>query len=556
MPIVDQLTARDLVFVGLVTQTVLALLFALVWRALRKPWPAWLALGFGANAATYAAMGAGMFREAIHVQPAIPVALLAVTAIVLITAGAIDYVGTEPARARALNALSLGVALVSIALGLIGIINRASGYVVMSVYVVGWAALFVRAMWREPHSGHGVVVLALLVYPLSVGAVLGGWVAPGLLAAAAVLPFSVLGATLLTTGLLRAQRHATRALAEREHAQAQLRAAHDSLEHQVGLRTAELRENIDGLESFNRSVSHDLRTPLGGIVGVARLGREALTAGDAAEVQRMLDLIESQAVNSVNLVEALLALARASDATLNLREVDSGRLVADVVGTLPNAGAAPQIEVALAMPTVRADPELLRQVFANLIGNAIKFAAPSRAPHVEVATLQADGEAVFLVRDNGIGFEPDAAQRLFKPFQRLHDRSFEGFGVGLVDRQAHRRPPRRPRVGRRPAGPRRELLLHARLKRPRCGAAARYGLRRRAGRSESPAPPAAAARACSSRTGRTARSARAVGGRPPAAHAPARSPACSTTPSLPGVLARIAMRCASTWRPAIVRAPR
>ena len=100
MPIVDQLTARDLVFVGLLSQAVLALLFALVWRALRRPWPSWLALGFGANAAIYAAMLAGMFREAIPGPPATPVALFSVLAIVLITAGAIHAVGIEPVRAR------------------------------------------------------------------------------------------------------------------------------------------------------------------------------------------------------------------------------------------------------------------------------------------------------------------------------------------------------------------------------------------------------------------------------------------------------------------------
>jgi len=427
----DQLTARDLIFVGLVTQAVLALLFALVWRALRLAWPGWLALGFLSNAGTYFAMvGAGMFRDALHVQPAVPVALLAVAAIVLITAGVIAYVGLEPRHARRFNAVSIGVALVSIALGLAGVINRASGYLVMAVYVVGWVWLFVRAMFAEPHGGHGFVVLALLVYPLSVGIVLAGWVPPSLLATAAVLPFSVLGATLLTTGLLRAQRQAARALAEREQAQEQLRAAHDFLENEVTQRTAELRENIDGLESFNRSVSHDLRTPLGGIVGVARLGREALAAGDPEQARRMLDLIESQAVNSVKLVEALLALARASDVRLKLRPVDSGQLVADVVAALPATGPR-QIRVAALMPTVHADPELLRQVFANLIGNALKFAAPLRAPQIEVGAMESGGEAVFLVRDNGVGFAPDAAHRLFKPFQRLHDRRYEGFGVGL-----------------------------------------------------------------------------------------------------------------------------
>src|SRR6185436_17780790 len=111
----------------------------------------------------------------------------------------------------------------------------------------------------------------------------------------------------------------------------------------------------------NRSVSHDLRTPLGGIVGVARLGREALTSGDLEQARRMLDVIESQAVNSVKLVESLLALARASDAPMKRREVDSGMLVHDVIGALPADTASAHIAVASAMPTVQGDPDLLRQ---------------------------------------------------------------------------------------------------------------------------------------------------------------------------------------------------
>ena len=426
----EQLTARDLVLVGLVTQAVLALLFGIVWRSLRGGWPAWLALGFAANAASYGFMVAGLYRSELFVAPQRPVALAALAAVVLITIGVIDYVGIERRLARRLSWIAVAVAVVSVPLGVTGVITRAIGYGVMAAYVLGWVILFVRAMWREPHSGHGFVVLALLLYPLAVLAIVGGWVPADLLSASAVVPFSVLGGTLLTTGLLRAQRRASLALAEREQAQALLRATNDSLEHQVALRTAELRETIDGLESFNRSVSHDLRAPLGGIVGITRLARERLAGGDAHQAGQLLDVIEGQAISSVKLVEALLALSRASDATLHVRDVDSGALVADVVQALPG-GASPYCVVAPQMPTVRGDPELLRQVFANLIGNAIKFANRSQHPQVEVSARASGGEAVFEVRDNGVGFDPAAAQRLFKPFQRLHDRSYEGFGVGL-----------------------------------------------------------------------------------------------------------------------------
>ena len=167
----EQLTARDLVLVGLVTQAVLALLFALVWRSLRSAWPRWLALGFAANAASYGAMLAGMYSAELFVRPHPLVALFGLIAVVLISIGVVDYVGVERRRARRLGWLAAGVALVSVPFGLTGVITRASGYVVMSLYVLGWVILFVRAMRQEPHSGHGFVVLALLLYPLSVGAV-------------------------------------------------------------------------------------------------------------------------------------------------------------------------------------------------------------------------------------------------------------------------------------------------------------------------------------------------------------------------------------------------
>ncbi|MCW5661086.1 MAG: hypothetical protein KIT60_25575 [Burkholderiaceae bacterium] len=418
-------------FVGLLSQAVLALLFAIVWRTLRRRWALWLALGFTANAAMYAAMLAGTVQVALAGRPSTLIALLSVLAIVLITNAVIHYVNIGAVWSRRLNATSVAVAVLAVGLGVAGYLSRAVGLGVLALYVVSWAALFVRAARLEPHSGHGLVIVALLAYPATWAAAVLGWVRPELLAGIGVLPFSVLGATLLTTGLLRAQRQAALALVEREHAQEQLRIAHESLEQRVALRTAELREDIEGLESFNRSVSHDLRAPLGGIVGVARLGREALTAGDTAQARRMLDLIESQAVNSVQLVEALLSLARASDAPMQVAAVDTGALARGVVDALVTPSRSAQVAVAPTMPTVQADAELLRQVFANLIGNAIKFAMHAGQPRVDVGTDRVRGETVFFVRDNGVGFERGAGERLFKPFVRLHDRSYDGFGVGL-----------------------------------------------------------------------------------------------------------------------------
>jgi signal transduction histidine kinase len=370
----------------------------------------------------------------------------------------------------------VGVAVISVPLGIAGVITRATGHGVMAAYVLGWALLFLRAMRREPHSGHGFVVFALLLYPLSVLAIVSGRLPSDLLGPSAVLPFSVLGATLLTTGLLRAQRRASLALAEREQAQALLRATNESLEQQVALRTAELRETIDGLESFNRRVP-DLRGPLGGIVGITRLARDQLAAGDQDQAHRMLELIEGQAISSVKLIEALLALSRASDATLNLREVDFGQLVAEVVRALPQ-NEAPYCMVAPRLPTVNCDPELLRQVFANLIGNAIKFSNRSQRPQVEVATLARDGERFSWCATTAwasTGGRATVVQAVSAP-ARPQPR---GLRRRAVDRQTHRRPPRRSRLGEGDRT-RRELLLHTRHAAARAHVASRGRFRQQA----------------------------------------------------------------------------
>ena len=161
-------TEQLLPLVGLVSQIVLALLFAIVWRALRRRWAALLALGFATNAAMYAAMTAGTMSMALSSPPSTLIALLSVAAVVVITAAIVDYVGADAREARRLNMLSVGVATVAVGVGLSGFLTRAAGLAVLALYVLGWVLLFVRAMQLEPRSGNGFVIVALLVYPATV----------------------------------------------------------------------------------------------------------------------------------------------------------------------------------------------------------------------------------------------------------------------------------------------------------------------------------------------------------------------------------------------------
>ncbi|HSI50008.1 MAG TPA: ATP-binding protein [Ideonella sp.] len=224
-------------------------------------------------------------------------------------------------------------------------------------------------------------------------------------------------------------------IVERKAAAAELRVANETLELRVQERTAQLHEIIDGLESFTRSVSHDLRGPLGGIAGAARLARDFVAQQRHDKVDHFLEVIADQAEQSGRMVESLLHLARASDIALARQDIDATQVVQAALALLQAPGAAllpVQIE---ALPQIDADPDLAQQVFVNLIGNALKFTAGAgsmaAAATVVIGALKHTGAPVLFVRDQGVGFDASQAERLFKPFHRLHGAQFAGSGVGL-----------------------------------------------------------------------------------------------------------------------------
>ena len=219
---------------------------------------------------------------------------------------------------------------------------------------------------------------------------------------------------------------------ERKRVAQNLLVANDSLEQRVGQRTAELRDVIDGLESFNRSVSHDLRGPLGGIAGAALLAQDFVATNQSERAVHFMRLVADQAAATANLVDALLTLARTSDATLVRERFDMTALAAEAVASIQQAHPSTQVSIIVeTLAEIDADRNLVHQILVNLIGNAMKFAAEAPQPEVQVGMTGSSGEPIFHVRDNGVGFDAEQAKRLFKPFQRLHGGRFEGSGVGL-----------------------------------------------------------------------------------------------------------------------------
>jgi len=286
---------------------------------------------------------------------------------------------------------------------------------------------------REPGVGHGVVAAALLSYPVAVGSAI--WRAAGTDAFryVVILPLSATGLTLIVISLSRARTRLQRELQRRQEAEAALRTLNQTLEQRVDERTEELHGVIAGLESFNRMVSHDLRGPLAGLSGLSPLVQQYYDEGKSEQARELLSLIATQTERLSDLVSDLLTLCRLSEGQLQRRRAPLDESLREALETLAlTVGEAGVAHVqAQPLPTANVDPSLIRQVFVNLIGNALKFSRHAAPPRVEVSATQHDGEIVLSVKDNGAGFDMARARDLFEPFKRLHA-GYEGSGIGLT----------------------------------------------------------------------------------------------------------------------------
>jgi light-regulated signal transduction histidine kinase (bacteriophytochrome) len=213
----------------------------------------------------------------------------------------------------------------------------------------------------------------------------------------------------------------------------QINRLNQNLELRVKDRTAQFEAANKELEAFAYSVSHDLRAPLRHITSFADLLRKRARSLDP-ESARCLEFITSGAKQMELLVHDLLNFSRTSRAELRLSKVQLGDLVGEVKQAVLSElnGRAIRWHIH-SLPEVHADPALLRVVFNNLLGNAIKYTRPRKDASIEVGTRPSEREHVIFVRDNGVGFDMQYVGKLFGVFQRLHHADeFEGTGIGLA----------------------------------------------------------------------------------------------------------------------------
>jgi len=214
-----------------------------------------------------------------------------------------------------------------------------------------------------------------------------------------------------------------------------LRLENAALQERERQRTAELAAAYQDLEAFAHSVSHDLRAPLRAVEGYCNIYVDDYGADLAPRARELIDHVVAGAQRMDRLIEALLRFSRYGSQPLRPERVRLDPLVRRVVAEASPGDADIHIGE---LPDVTADPVLLEQVLVNLVSNALKFSRHRRPARVEIGSKPGSAgrgepaEHEFFVRDNGAGFDPAYADRLFGVFQRLHpEKEFEGTGVGL-----------------------------------------------------------------------------------------------------------------------------
>ncbi len=187
------------------------------------------------------------------------------------------------------------------------------------------------------------------------------------------------------------------------------------------------------MEAFSYSVSHDLRAPLRGMDGYVRMLKEDFADRLGVEGDRMLNVVSSEARRMGRLIDDLLAFSRLGRLPIDRVSIDMTELARNSCeSATADLSAKPQFSIE-PLPEAQGDIAMLRQVFANLVGNAVKFSAGRATPMIEIGSSTVDGQIVYYVKDNGVGFDEKYSHKLFAVFQRLHSETdFEGTGVGLA----------------------------------------------------------------------------------------------------------------------------
>ena len=223
-------------------------------------------------------------------------------------------------------------------------------------------------------------------------------------------------------------------IAERQRAEEKIRNLNTELEQRVTDRTAELVEANQQLETFTYSIAHDLRAPLRQIHGYAHIIEEEFAAKLPPDARQYFSRMAEKAQNMEQMVDGLLNLSGIAKQDFDRKEVDLNSIVQDAVSIIKPEIKNRQITWQIGeLPSINGNAGLMKQVFTNLLSNAVKYTRPREIALIEIGQMKREDELVIYVRDDGVGFDMEYADKLFGVFQRLHRaQDFEGTGIGLA----------------------------------------------------------------------------------------------------------------------------
>ncbi len=223
-------------------------------------------------------------------------------------------------------------------------------------------------------------------------------------------------------------------ITERQQTAEELRQLNLELEERVHQRTLELADANHQLEAFSHSVSHDLRAPLRGVSGLSQILLDKHATELTEDGRNLCVMIREGAESMRRMIESLLEFARTGRVDLRARPIDVAALVQEVIGELRTDRNATGVDFRVGdLPACHGDYNLIRQVWRNLLTNAVKYSSIREQPVIELGATREGGAVVYQVQDNGVGFDMQFVDKLFQVFQRMHSsKDFEGAGVGLA----------------------------------------------------------------------------------------------------------------------------